>query len=792
MTWRMSVSSLRKNRIVTVLMAAFLALSAALLGGAMILTLGVVGTVDGFMETARTPHFMQMHLGDLDVERLGQWAAGRDEIETLEVIEYLNVENSHLTFAGTPLDLEIQQNGFVTQPERLDHLLSPSGDRPEPRPGEVYVPLFYESKYDLSVGDSVSVATPAGPLELEVAGTFRDSQMNSTLASSKRLLVSHSDWAELRARLGVEPEHLISFRLQEPAQAGALEAAYYDAGLETNGPALSWSLFRLINTINDGVTVLLLILMAAIVLLITLLCIRYTLLATLEEDLSEIGVMKALGVANRRIAAIYLGKYRVLLGAGSLAGLGLALLARGAILANLQRTMGEVNNPLLGLLAAAGGVLLLYLACLAMVRRVLRRLRVVSPLHALSGRSDLVTRKLRPRSLLGNGGMRPRQRVHSRRSGVNAKAAWAAVRSAPGAHGTTFGAALLIMLALLVPFRIGATARSPSFVTYMGIGQYDVRVDLLTQDDPVAAANSIAAALEGDARVSRFETYLQRVVTTISPAGRRNTMRVDFGEHSTYPLRYSQGRAPTRRLELGLSAINAESLGVKVGEELVIDSPGGLLTMTVTGTYQDITNGGKTAKAIPHEEWADAADGQRAVAMLALSLAPGADSAALAVTVRSVVPTAKVIDTGTYVTQMLGDIIRVMDRVAWTFAVVSVLLAALIAALFVRLMLVRERRPNAVMQALGFTGTDLRLQYLLRVLLPVALGGLLGVALASPIGNLIGNGIFATVGVSGLVLAFDLPMTLIGGGAVLLSAWLATHLTTARRTGTNLARALRA
>lgn len=61
---------------------------------------------------------------------------------------------------------------------------------------------------------------------------------------------------------------------------------------------MTWPLFRLVNSLNDGVTVVLLIMMSLIILLIAFLCIRYTLLATLQEDLHEIGVMKALGVRN--------------------------------------------------------------------------------------------------------------------------------------------------------------------------------------------------------------------------------------------------------------------------------------------------------------------------------------------------------------------------------------------------------------------------------------------------------------------------------------------------------------
>lgn len=770
-------NSLSKNRLVSAFMAGFLALASALLGAALVLALGVAGSVEGFMETARTPHFMQMHQGELDLKRLSEWSEAHPAVVAWEAISYLNVENSQLRFGASTLDAEIQQNGFVTQPQHMDFLLDEDGEPVEPRPGEVYVPYFYEAKYGLDVGDTVTVVTgaEAGTADLTVltvAGAFRDSQMNSTLASSKRLVVHPDDYQMLLAQTGSAPEHLLSFRLQSPSAAAGFEADYFAAGLENDGPSLTWSMFRLINSLNDGLTALLFVLMSSVVLLITFLCIRYTLLATLEEDLGEIGVMKALGVNDRQISSIYLGKYRLLLGAGAAFGLTVALLARSIILANVQRSMGEVGAPLLGMLAALAGVALLYGATMLFVRRVLRRLRTLTPLQALRRDGAAVTSRARPRSLLApTTGLR-----------VNAKVAWANMRGAPAAHLTILAVALLTTLALLVPFRFGGTARSAEFVTYMGIGQYDLRVDLIGHPDALGASAAISAALSNDQGVARLELYVQETETAKDPQGKTAPIRVDYGDHAAFPVNYSAGRAPQTPTEISLSEQNAERFGVTVGGTLEVVSGQGasgqsanMTTFTVTGIYQDVTNGGKTAKALPGPTM----DAQQPGAMFAVSLTQGADVSAVAAAVSGAAEGAQVIDTSTFVQQMLGDLIRVMDGVAWVFAVVAVLLAWLIAGLGVRLMLVRERKPNAVMQALGFTRSDLRQQYLLRVLVPMGMGVTAGLMLATPVGNLMGNLVFATVGVSGLSLAFAPFSTLLGSALVVTAAAIATLTTLA-------------
>ena len=60
-----------------------------------------------------------------------------------------------------------------------------------------------------------------------------------------------------------------------------------------------------------------------------------------------------------------------------------------------------------------------------------------------------------------------------------------------------------------------------------------------------------------------------------------------------------EGRAPEGEGEISLSFANAskDGLNKKVGDEVVVKVGREEKTLKVTGIYQDITNGGKTAKA---------------------------------------------------------------------------------------------------------------------------------------------------------------------------------------------------
>lgn len=760
---KMIRANLAQNRIVSVLMSGFLVVSAALLASAIYLIFGVFGTVDSFMEAARTPHFMQMHAGSLDANRMQAFVDGRTDVVAWEPIELLNVENSTLSFDGQSLETEIQQNGFVRQSKEMDLLLSLDREVVHPRPGEVWVPLFYEQKYDLQPGQTVVISQPDGDITFTIAGVFRDSQMNSTLASSKRLLISDADYDMLQQRLSIDPEYLISFRLTSPSDAASFEAAYANAGLESNGPSLTWSLFRLINSINDVITVVLFTLMSIIILLISLLCIRYTLLTAMEEDLHDIGVMKALGISNAHIRSIYLGKFRLLLGGGVLVGFVLSFLFREAVLGGVRRQMGTVNHEAIGIVAAAVGAALLYLVSMGYVRRVLQRLRSIAPLVALQGNSGLVTSNKRPRPLLRR----------STGNSVNLRMAWANFSRSRGQHITVLVMAMLITIVLLVPFRFGATLGSPEFVTYLGMSRYDLRIDLINRDDAVEVADTIRATLEADDRISTFEIYAQEVEIAIDSNGVRTPLRIDYGNHDAYPVRYDSGRAPQTDTDLAISKLNAERLGVDVGDPLEVIAGESRHRFIISGIYQDITNGGKTAKALT----GPTRDQQTPSMMIAISLKNDDDADAIIQKVTDAVDV-PVMKTKTYTTQMMGDLIGVMKTMSWVFAIVASAIAALIAGLSIRLMQVQERRSNAIQAALGFTSRNLRFQYMFRIVGIMVIGALIGAMLAGPAGGFMGNLLFGIVGASGAKLVFSPLTTILGIAMVVVSALIVTLVNT--------------
>lgn len=170
-----------KSKAITLTTMLFVAAAAMLVSLAAILVVNLSGALDTLMTQAKTPHFMQMHSGELDTVRLKAFAEQNHNVEEFQVLEFLNMDGARIIFENRSLANSVQDNGLSIQSEKFDYLLDLDGNVINVSDGEIYVPISYIKDNITKVGDKANI----GGKEFTVAGLLRDSQMNSTLASSK-------------------------------------------------------------------------------------------------------------------------------------------------------------------------------------------------------------------------------------------------------------------------------------------------------------------------------------------------------------------------------------------------------------------------------------------------------------------------------------------------------------------------------------------------------------------------------------------------------------------------------
>lgn len=148
------------------------------------------------------------------------------------------------------------------------------------------------------------------------------------------------------------------------------------------------------------------------------------------------------------------------------------------------------------------------------------------------------------------------------------------------------------------------TTQNPSFITYMGIGKCDIRVDIqnVGTGDAKEQKAQILDYLEQDKQIERYAIYQNGYVQVENDHNTEDDqweyLRVSGGDETIFPLEYMSGCAPQEEgHEIALSYMEAEELQKEVGDTLRVKQEEAVTKYTVCGIYQDVTYGGKTAKA---------------------------------------------------------------------------------------------------------------------------------------------------------------------------------------------------
>lgn len=723
------------SKAITLTTTLFVAAAAMLVALAAILVVNLSGAIDTLMTQAKTPHFTQMHAGELDAARLAAFAEQNEAVADLQALEFLNLDGAQIVFESGSLADSVQDNGLAVQSEKFDFLLDLNGKVITVADGEIYVPITYMQGGIARVGETVTVAGKP----FTIAGALRDSQMQPLLSSSKRFLVSQDDFAALQQFGSVE--YLIEFRLHDLDRLGAFETAYTAAELEANGPTLTYPLFRMFNGLSDGLMIAVILLVSAQVIAIAFLCIRFTLLAKIEDDYREIGVMKAIGLRVADIKKTYLTKYVAIAAAGSLLGYGLSFVFRDALLANIWLYMGESENAALAPLLGIVSVLLVFLAISAYVNGVLGRFRKISPAEAV--RFGISQEK--------SGGGRRFRLSMNKLLGTNICLGVKDVLARKSLYATMLAVLVLAAFIIIVPQNLHNTIASNSFITYMGVGDSDLRIDIQQTDHISEKAAEIAAVMENDQSISSFvvlttKTFHVKLADgSEERADTEHPLKVELGDHSVFPLTYAEGRAPAAENEIALSVLNASEMGKKVGDVITLMMNGRETTLTVCGTYSDVTHGGKSAKAVFSD---DSADIMWSVITAQLSDPSLVDEKNTEYADRFAF--AKVSDIDEFIMQTYGATISAIGIASYAAVGVALTLTVLITLLFMRMLVAKDRYAIAVMKAFGFTNSDIQAQYVARSVFVLSLGILLGTLLANTLGEALAGAVIAWFGAASL------------------------------------------
>ena len=759
----------KRNRTGNIALILFMTLSVTLVVAATIVVVQLTTSMTEMYKVAKPPHFLQMHKGNIDQKRIDDFNSSYDGVTAWQTSPMINVYSSDLNIYGkdsfslsdSRLDISL-----VKQNENYDLLLDSDRNVLQMNKGEIGVPIVLRNSYDINIGDTVELKSKGTIKKFKVTDFVHDAQMNSTLVYSTRILISDEDFEELFGVVG-ESEYLIETYFTDSSMASAFQTAYENEDLPQNGPAVTYQMIFLLSAFTDIIMAMIIILVSILIVIVALMSIKYTLMATLEEEIGEIGTMKAIGMTHKDIRNLYLKKYNIMISAGIIIGYVIALIVSSLFTSHVSNTFGKQPFSILTIGIPIVACIFIYLISNYYCKNILKRLKKVTVVDAL---------------VLGKG-FDKKNRVRdglyrSKRMPVNLILSIRETFYNFNGFIIVFISMIVVSSIMIVPVNLLNTLQSKEFIPYMGSPIADMLIEVDSGEELDSRYGVINKFIKEEDSIKEYEQLKTVRVETMNSDNQWMNLHVGSGEDAGKGLMYLSGNQPLKKNEVAVSKLNSDEMDKRVDDSIVLRFNGIEKSFIISGIYQDVTSGGMTAKSTYKFEgvgaekyqfiinFNDGIDVEEKASQWSEEIGTGYD----------IQPMEELID------QTLGVVSKQVQIATNAVLIIGILMIAFIVILFMKLRLAKDVSEIATVKAIGFTNFDVRKQYLYKMIIVSAAGIFVGTVVSNILGEKIVSLVFSIMGLGISKLTFIinpwiaymiLPLILLAVTAVM--TWISTR-----------------
>lgn len=723
---KMLKNDFKRNCAGNVALLLFMTLATCLVVAATIVVMQLITSMVGMYNTAKPPHFLQMHKGEINQEAINKFNSSYDGVTDWQILPMINVYGDDLKVYGKDVfSLSNCRLGIslVKQNKKNDLLLDENRNVINVNKGEIGIPVILRASYGIDLGDKVVLTSKGVTKEFKVTAFVHDAQMNSTLCSSTRMLISDEDFKELFEKME-ENEYLIEVYFKDFSMASDFQTAYEKAGLPQEGQSVTYTIIFLLSALADIVMAMFLILVSMLLVMIALMCIKYTVMAALEEEIGEIGTMKAIGMSYEDIRNLYLQKYKMMVLAGIVIGYVLALILSNMFTGHINATFGKQPVSILTIGLPAFACVFVYFITNYYCKKILKKLKKVTVVDALITGKGFGKKE------------RAKDRLYkSKTMSVNLLVSVREILDNFSGFVIVFVVMFIISGMMIVPMNLLNTMKSKEFISYMGSSMDDILIEIKLGENLDTKYKIIKKLLNEDANIEEYKEFRRVRVETINSRDEWMNLHVDYGNYAGKELKYLDGTAPSMENEIALSKLNADVMGKKTGDIIILRFNDVQKKLIVSGIYQDVTSGGYTAKAIYRFAGVEAEKYQ-----FTINLADGIEVEEKASQWSDKVGGGYDIEPmKEFINQTLGGVSRQVEVAGAAVVAIGILLSALIVVLFMKLRLAKDVSQIAAMKTIGFTNSDVRKQYLYKI----GMTSFAGIFVGTLISNILGDSIIS-------------------------------------------------
>ena len=629
---------------------------------------------------------------------------------------------------------------------KLNYFSPDNEEITEVEKGKAYISGPFASEANLEVGDKFTLVIGEHSLEFEYLGRAKDALLGSDFMGNPRFIINDADYKYL-----LEDEEAQSFDGSvyyiETTDTAAVESTVGEQGgiiLSTDNDTIETTY------IMSMIVAALLLIVSLFLIIVSFVVLKHTIGFTIAEEFREIGVMKAIGMKNSSIRALYLIKYLAITLVGSAIGFVLSIPFSKFMLKSVSTSMylGNKNSILVGLFCSIAVVLITLLFCWSSTGKI----KTLSPIDAV--RNGTTGERFRKKSL-----------IHLSKSKLNSTAFLAAndIISAPKKYSIITIVFAILMLLVMILANTANTLNSDKLLFLLGSTESDVyltaidaAVEVLNPDvNPKDILDVEITDIKNTLKEHDMpgDVHIESMYTT-SVLANGNKAGVPFQhcpDTKASDYTYGEGLAPESANEVALSYLTAEKLEVGVGDEITILAKGEEIKCTVTALFQTFQQMGTVCRF--HEDFDVSKLDVSGVFFFQIDFDDEPNKAEIENRIeklKDIFDTKHVYNCADFVKDCTGaaDTINAVKNMV---LIITLIIVILVAVLMERSFISSEKAEIALMKAIGFSNKSIIWHHTLRFGIIAVIASILAAIFCMPLTKLTMDPVMAIMGaVSGV------------------------------------------
>ncbi|MFC7687356.1 ABC transporter permease [Ureibacillus sp. GCM10028918] len=756
----LAMANIKKSKSATVSLFIFILVAALLLNIGLMVITQLNMFFDQKAEQLNDPHVTivmdQANYNSTHEEFLANYP-GIKEAETEEII-HMNLANykfgnGELTNSAVMYNADANRN---IGPLKLVEKLNTSSAN------DIFVPYSFKTVGGYELGDDFTITLQDKDYEYRVAGFFETTMMGTNNIGVMKFMLPQNSYQSLVDELENQSKWIsLSAVMKDSTNSARLENDFIQDVRKSQGEkdtpyifGINIEMVESVNTLTINIIATILVAFAAIIVLVSLIVIKFRVSNNIEDGMANIGVLKSIGYTSGQILSSIILQYNLIALCASVIGIALSYALMPLIGSIISTISGLIWTQNLDMVVNLIGIVIVTICVVIVTLVSALRVRKILPVAALRG--GIQTHSFRKNHI-------PLARA---KGGLHFLLAIKSMLSNSKQN---------IMISLIVMALTFATVFS--VVLYYNIASdKSAFVDLFGSEP---ANVYIAVKPDADTRVLMSGIEQMDYVRKVNIFDTIETRVDDQNVYTNVTDHYNQlennivyeGRQPKHENEISISWLISNQINKGIGDTVEVEYGNKTASFLVTGLSQSIGNSGQIG-SLTMEGIQQLQSNYKGTTLYVYL--DGISNKDFIQNVQeqygnSIVETLDIDEniesqTSMYTAAVFAVMVMVLT--------INVLVVVMILYLVIKTMITKRKKEFGVMKAMGYSTIQLMNQisisFLPVIISGVIIGGLLGIVFTNPMLSVL----LSSAGVKRLDFTMHLPSILILCAGILILAYI--------------------